>query len=119
MSKPSLKYIAGQELKSANKSLQQANKNLPQEKTSKPSHLKLLGQLVDETSNKEIASRLGVSETTISHWIAGIKDISAQRQLAILRESKFIIKSKMRKLLEIDDYIDFLESMTFGEVQHD
>lgn len=116
MSKPYLKYIAGQTEKSANNSLQQVNKSLPEAKTSKPTHLRLLQQLVSEASNKDVASRLGVSETTVSQWIAGAKKIPLERQLAILSEAKYFVKLKMRQLIDIDDYIDALELMQYGGV---
>ena len=94
--------------------LHEANKSLPQVNKIQPTSKTVLRLVVSESSSKEFAAKLGVSETTISQWLAGTKNIPELHQLAILRESKMFIKIQMRKMLEIDDYIDALEIMSFG-----
>lgn len=82
-------------------------------------HLRLLQDVVLESGNKTLANRLGISEATLSQWVTGDREIPPMRQIEILREARFFVKSKLKKLIEIDDYVEMLEAMQFGEVPRD
>lgn len=63
-------------------------------------------------NQKEMAARLGVSESTISQWISGNKDIPTPRQFEILKQAKYF-RSEQR---DVEDHIDALMMMQFGKV---
>lgn len=64
-------------------------------------------------NQKEMAARVGVSESQISQWLNGVKDIPQPRQIEILKQAKFFLREQRT----IEDQIDALMLMQFGRAE--
>jgi hypothetical protein len=62
---------------------------------------------------KEMAGKLEVSESMISQWLNGAKNIPLPRQFEILKQTKLFLREQR----SIEDHIDALMLMQFGKAE--